>query len=317
MLLESTYKSEADFGVGSFDAFLLHRPAYISAVVTFEGISTNHFHVKWQTNALFLGQITDSGVVNTSFELHEYTLIVARFGDEYWAKNLNGFYSWTNLGNKLEANNSIQARHDAAMRYQVAELLNLGCSLADPGAIQPDEPGFSGINERRRVLVNAKVVRDSSMRPARAVIEQVPLRGSKEKNIPIWTYHYFYEDPQLPFLPTLVKKSLETGGPLGKAQTKFKWLELSDELADRKEFELSPSSFSGIYAHVTVSNEFAIFNTAQGTFINRDRPKRDSMAHLPRFTLIALICFAALLPILLVAWNTIKKQQRNEREILK
>jgi hypothetical protein len=96
--------------------------------------------------------------------------------------------------------------------------------------------------------------------------------------------------------------------------TRFVWLALSDKPAARDAFALSAESFTGLYAHVTISNQFAIVSTPKGTFVNPDRPSRGARHSVSHWTILVAVLLVAGFPIFLLIWHSLKQQPVKGKE---
>jgi hypothetical protein len=292
----------------AFKRFIEQPPAHVSAslIVEAAGFSTNSHYVKWQTNALFLGSLYNyAGPLGPETALEAYHTIVARYDNVYWFKNQNSFYCWTNRQVKAELDNSLLYTYQRNYETTVTDLLHLGCSLVPHGSIKWVGNEFQATNHSGSLLVRGRLNLSEGEGPLRMSCDLLPLPSSKEHRPAEWTFQYFYQNPQFPLLPTTVEQVSSSGV---RSFVRIQWLCILDYTLTKHEFALSTQDFSGLVAYTTISNQFLVITTTNGTRLERDRPLVAASAD-TRLRPIAILLLAlfALAPAVGFGWRQCRK----------
>ncbi len=252
--------------VESFKAFVSSPPTLSDLTWTEEQLSnaesTNYYRMKYQPGALFLGH-ANSPIASPTATADSYGIVVSRFGSNYWVKEFNALYVWTNTHNPREQGNSADALFHLKARTEAARILNMGFQQAPIASIRWQHNSCSVTNVEEKSVFSAVLTAGLDGRASELVVER--RRIKKPANTPpdsTVIYEYSY-DTALPltYLPSTIEAySQQRGGPRKGPLYRWRIINVAAAAAPLPEsaFSLIPYTGSGAEFQYYISNEYRV-----------------------------------------------------------
>lgn len=285
-----------------FKEFIANPPVIEDAFYSQQviGYAPLYYWVKWQPGALFLGVslATNLAAVPAKTRLLSCEQqITAGFGEKFrQVIHSTDLYVWTNKNIPDEQNNSLFRTYKAALDVQGAELLNMGCLLAEVGSIRWAGDDFTVTNHSRGIVVQGQLTRDSKGR-ASALSVQPRMLDRKSKNSGYYPriYEYFYEtNLALSYLPSRIVATHEDEKGQQGLQIEYKIFSMktANSSLPEESFIFDSSHFPNIAETLVISNKHVVHYPKVGAvhmFLDEE-PLRQSRAKINLgYTAVAIL----------------------------
>jgi hypothetical protein len=242
-----------------FKSFIANPPAISNLVFTEElpNAPIAYHRIKWQNPSVYVGW-GNSPFIPKETALTNYTEWVGHFGNIFYLKSLNAFYTWTNSGDPAEVGNTVEIAHQKMMGLVTAGILNMGCQMAPVGGIRWEGDSFVLTNQANDRAVQGKVFADAEGRAGRMLVTAVPVGTPFSAGVEMECSYEYDGSHSVPFLPgTIAVKS-----SAGKAPFNYKHRILALELATAplaaSDFLTVPSDADRL-VHVRITNKYRLY----------------------------------------------------------
>lgn len=181
------------------------------------GIGNHYYQVKWQEDAMFAA-LSETNI--NKYGDSDFSEWVGKFGNNYWFKAHNGYYTWEDRNIPADRDNTVEINYTIMMHSSLSLVLNWGCNVVDPKTIHWEKDGFSVTN--RGAYVRGRLIRDAKGRASKLFVERSPVNRSKASTSEYgpWEYDYVYSAPlSLAYLPNIIN-AIYTNYPGGSISFK-------------------------------------------------------------------------------------------------
>ena len=291
----------------AFKRFTQTPPAFVEALLSVQSpFSTSSYHIKWQTNCLWVATFKPGRPVAQNAAVSDYRSIVARQGNFYAHWVGNAFYVWTNRNLPTELSNSVLAAYNNTYSEPVAELLTLGCSMAKPHTLTWSNDTCFSTGAHDNLSLRGVLTVDPAGRPTQMTLFDAGvkryLRGARFEP---WTHTYRYDptgtDVSLPIAVT--RSFFMNNGERFVITAAITWLQCSDLVHPQSEFALDPNAFRGLIGITTVSNGYLVLRSTNGVisrFVDAPEPKPRGVPQL-RWLFALVFVLTVVLPLAFAA----------------
>jgi len=240
--------------------------------LAYAGEAPSYFHLKWQLNAMFYGDIGNETSLQKLANVNDltgYQRIFAKFNDQYWQKIQEDVYVWTNRNILSEANNTVKFTHDNIVNVSVPTILNFGCAMAPVASIRWVGDSFFLTNHLTDRWVRGQLSRDELGRANRLLTSHGRVGSAKQDSETFpWIQEYHYEASlSLAYLPSRIKSYYNdaTGMERGTSTIRIHSIAVADEPMPQEAFALDKLlSTTNINIAITVSNQYLVFAPKKG-----------------------------------------------------